>query len=413
MTEPRTYTKPFVVTTLAFFCFFTNVNAYNRCPCIRDPGCPGRRDRDHHGHVQRGRDLGADDHGAAAGSGWRKPCVLTAAALLIAVSAGFGVTGRLGWPLYLLRFLQGLGFAVYMTSSMTLIADLAPPARRAEAVGIYGTGGLVAVALGPAVGELILSTAGYPAFFAATVAVAAATLTLAASVPAPAARPPHADPAWGGRRGSRSCPSSSRVSSMALPTSSSLSSCRPLPTSWDSPGLARSTSPTRGPRSWSASWGVVWPTALAGERVIVPALGAMTAGILLCSGLHATWLLVLIGVLNGTAQGFVMPAANALAFERAPSGRRGQALAFYNGANLVGATLGASGFGWLVQALGYRPAFVLASGVLALGSWAFWRQRSDEARSAPGADDEPASAVPVSGVRAPALPPTNAGWSPR
>jgi len=84
---------------------------------------------------------------------------------------------------------------------------------------------------------------------------------------------------------------------------------------------------------------------------------------------------MLIGVLNGAAQGFVMPAANALAFERVPSGRRGQAVAFYNGANLVGAVLGASGFGWLVQAVGYRPAFLVASGVLALGSWAFWRQR--------------------------------------
>ena len=109
--------------------------------------------------------------------------------------------------------------------------------------------------------------------------------------------------------------------------------------------------------------------------MIVPALGAMTAGILLCSGLHGTWLLVTIGLLNGTAQGFVMPAANALAFERAPSGRRGQAVALYNGSNLVGAALGASGFGWLVQAFGYRPAFALASGVLALGSWAFWRQQ--------------------------------------
>lgn len=66
-----------------------------------------------------------------------------------------------------------------------------------------------------------------------------------------------------------------------------------------------------------------------------------------------------------------MPAANALAVEWAPAGRRGRALAFYNGANLVGA----SGVGWLVQACGHRPAFVLASGVLTLGSWAFWRQR--------------------------------------
>jgi MFS family permease len=32
MSDPRMYTKPFVLTTLAFFCFFTNVNAYNLLP---------------------------------------------------------------------------------------------------------------------------------------------------------------------------------------------------------------------------------------------------------------------------------------------------------------------------------------------------------------------------------------------
>ena len=32
MSEARMYTKPFVLTTLAFFCFFTNVNAYNLLP---------------------------------------------------------------------------------------------------------------------------------------------------------------------------------------------------------------------------------------------------------------------------------------------------------------------------------------------------------------------------------------------
>ena len=32
MSDARMYTKPFVLTTLAFFCFFTNVNAYNLLP---------------------------------------------------------------------------------------------------------------------------------------------------------------------------------------------------------------------------------------------------------------------------------------------------------------------------------------------------------------------------------------------
>ena len=284
------------------------------------------------------------------------------------------MTARLGWTLYCLRFLQGFGFAVCMTSSMTLIADLAPPTRRSEAVGIYGTGGLVAVALGPAVGELILGAWGFPAFFAATVAVATAALALAASVPAPPIAPTPLGPrlGWEGW-----------VSFLPVLLPSLQYGLANVIVFVFLPPFARGLGlPRVGPFYIAYTGAAILVRFVGGgladrigrRRVIVPALGAMTAGILLCSGLHGTWLLVAIGLLNGTAQGFVMPAANALAFERAPSGRRGQAVAMYNGSNLVGAALGASGFGWLVQALGYRPAFALAGGVLALGSWAFWRQ---------------------------------------
>ena len=374
--EARMYTKPFVLTTLAFFCFFTNVNAYNLLPLYLQ--ALGARTGEI-GTIMAMFSVAAILAQAITGRlldrGWRKPCLLTAMALLIAVSAAFGVTARLGWPLYCLRFLQGFGFAVCMTSSMTLIADLAPPTRRAEAVGIYGTGGLVAVALGPAVGELILGAWGFPAFFAATVAVATAALALAASVPAPpiAPTPPGPRLGWEGW-----------VSFLPVLLPSFQYGLANVIVFVFLPPFARGLGlPRVGPFYIAYTGAAILVRFVGGgladrigrRRVIVPALGAMTAGILLCSGLHGTWLLVTIGLLNGTAQGFVMPAANALAFERAPSGRRGQAVALYNGSNLVGAALGASGFGWLVQALGYRPAFALASGVLALGSWAFWRQR--------------------------------------
>jgi MFS family permease len=364
------------VTTLAFFCFFTNINAYNLLPLyLQTLGARAGEIGTIMAMFSVAAILAQAITGRLLDRGWRKTCLLTAAALLTAVSAGFGVTGRLGWPLYLLRFLQGLGFAVYMTSSMTLIADLAPPGRRAEAVGIYGTGGLVAVALGPAVGELILSAAGFPAFFAATVAVAAATFTLAALVPTPTAAPAPRGPRLGWEGWIPFLPVLLPGFQYGLANVIVFVFLPPFARALELPRVGPFYIAYTGAAILVRFLGGGLADRIGRERVIVPALGAMTAGIFLCSGLHATWLLVLIGVLNGTAQGFVMPAANALAFERAPSGRRGQALALYNGANLLGATLGASGFGWLVQALGYRPAFVLASGVLALGSWAFWRQR--------------------------------------
>jgi MFS family permease len=376
MSDERVYTSPFVLTTLAFFCFFTNVSAYNLLPLyLQALGAQTGEIGTIMAMYSVAAILAQVITGRLLDRGWRKLCLLSAAALLTVVSAVFGMTGRLGWPLYALRFLQGFGFAVYMTSSMTLIADLVPPTRRAEAVGIYGTGGLVAVAVGPAVGEFILGAAGFPAFFAATVAAAIAAFTLVALVPTPPVTPAPRGPrlGWAGW-----------VPFLPVLLPAFQYGLANIIVFVFLPPLARALAlPRVGPFYIAYTGAAILVRFVGGgladrigrERVIVPALGAMTAGILLCSGLHATWLLVLIGVLNGTAQGFVMPAANALAVERAPSGRRGQALALYNGANLVGATLGASGFGWLAQALGYRPAFVLASGVLALGSWAFWRQR--------------------------------------
>jgi MFS family permease len=376
MTDARMFTKPFALTTLAFFCFFTHVNAYNLLPLyLQTLGARTGEIGTIMAMFSVAAILAQAVTGRLVDRGWRKACLLFAGSLLTGVALAFGLTDELGWLLYALRFLQGLGFAAYMTSSMTLIADLAPPGRRAEAVGIYGTGGLIAVAVGPAVGEVILRGWGFPAFFTATVGAALAAFVCAALVPAPPFTPAPRGPrlGWIGWVG---------FLPVLLPGFqyglANVIVFVFLPPFARALGL-----PRIGPFFIAYTGAAILVRFLGGgladrigrTRVIVPALGAMTAGVLLCSGLHATWLLIVIGVLNGTAQGFVMPAANALAFERAPGGRRGQALALYNGANLVGSMLGASGFGWLVQALGYRPAFVLASGVLALGSWAFWRQR--------------------------------------
>jgi MFS family permease len=376
LSHSRVYTKPFVLTSLAYLCFFTNVSAYNLLPLyLQALGARAGEIGTIMAMYSGAAILGQAVTGRLLDRGWRKPCLLAAASLLTAVSAAFGATTHLGWLLYLLRFLQGLGFAVYMTSSLTLIADLAPPARRAEAVGIYGTGGLVAVALGPALGEGILQAWGFPAFFAATVLMGAATLVLAATVPAPPTTPAVRGPRLGWAGWAPFLPVLLPGFQYGLANTIVFVFLPPFARLLGLPRVGPFYIAYTGAAILVRFVGGGLADRVGRERVILPALGAMTAGILLCSGLHATWLLVAIGLLNGTAQGFVMPAANALAFERAPSGRRGQAVAFYTGANLVGATLGASGFGWMVQAFGYRPAFVLASGVLALGTWAFWRQR--------------------------------------
>lgn len=370
------FTKPFVLASLAYLCFFTNISAFNLLPLyLQTLGAQAGEIGMIMATYSAAAILGQTVTGRLLDRGWRRPCLLVALGLLTTVSIAFGVTTALGGLLYLLRFLQGMGFALYMTSGITLVADLAPASRRAEAVGFYGAAGLIAVALGPALGEVILRAAGFRGFFAATALIAAAALGFAALIPAP--------PMQSAPRGQRLGWEGWVPFLPVLLPAFQYGLANTIAFVFLPPFAHHLGLPRVGPFYIAYTGAAILVRVVGGgladrvgrEQVIRPALGAMAAGILICSGLHATWLLIAIGILNGAGQGFVMPAANALAFERAPSGRRGQALAFYNGANLVGAALGASGFGWLVQAFGYRPAFVLAALVLAAGTWAFSRPR--------------------------------------
>lgn len=370
------YTKPFVLTSLAYLLFFSNVNAYNLLP-LYIQALGGREGEI--GTIMAMFSVAAILGQATLGGlldRWpRKPVLLAATGILTAVSAAFVGTSRLGGHFYGFRFLQGAALAVFTTSNLTLIGELAPPGRRAEAVGIYGAAGLMAVALGPALGEVVLRAWGFHLFFLATVLVAGGALALTWATPMPPVGPALPAPPLGRTFWRAYLPVLLPVFQYGLANAILFVF---LPPFARQVGLARV-----GPFYLAYTGAAIAVRFCAGgladrfgrQRVILPSLVGMTVGLLICSVLHATWLLVLIGVLNGTAQGFVFPATSALAFDQAPLGRRNQALAIYNIANLLGAALGASGFGWLAENLGYRPGFVLASLVLAPGVLLFWRQR--------------------------------------
>jgi MFS family permease len=362
------YTKPFVLTSLAYLLFFSNVNAYNLLP-LYIQALGGREGEI--GTIMAMFSVAAILGQATLGGlldRWpRKPVLLAATGILTAVSAAFVSTTHLGGHFYGFRFLQGAALAVFTTSNLTLIGELAPPGRRAEAVGIYGAAGLMAVALGPALGEVVLRAWGFHLFFLATVLVAGGALVLTWATPMPPAGPTLSAPRLGWTFWRAYLPVLLPVFQYGLANAILFVF---LPPFARQVGLARV-----GPFYLAYTGAAIAVRFCAGgladrfgrQRVILPSLVGMTVGLLICSVLHATWLLVLIGVVNGTAQGFVFPATSALAFDQAPLGRRNQALAIYNIANLLGAALGASGFGWLAENLGYRPGFVLAACVLAPG----------------------------------------------
>lgn len=78
------------------------------------------------------------------------------------------------------RLLQGLGQAMTATAFWTYISDRFPAEKRAQGVALFGISGLIPLALGPGLGDLLLGTAGYDGLFflASGLALVAFALTL-------------------------------------------------------------------------------------------------------------------------------------------------------------------------------------------------------------------------------------------
>lgn len=85
--------------------------------------------------------------------------------------------------LFLIRALQGLGWGAFLLAFNTMAIDLAPPARRGEAVGLMGIAPPLSLATAPLLGELLRRMSGsYTLLFAVSVAAALAALLLAALI---------------------------------------------------------------------------------------------------------------------------------------------------------------------------------------------------------------------------------------
>ncbi len=81
--------------------------------------------------------------------------------------------------LLMLRMLQGIGWGAATTAATTLIADVAPPSRRGEAMGIFGMSANIAMAVGPALSIMLLDASSYTTLFITASAVALLALLLA------------------------------------------------------------------------------------------------------------------------------------------------------------------------------------------------------------------------------------------
>lgn len=91
--------------------------------------------------------------------------LLGAAITMMLGSLGFAALDGLGLPAYALRGLHGAAFTIFVSTTMTLTVDLAPPARLGQAVGLIGAANLATNALGPAIAEPVADAHGWRTVF--------------------------------------------------------------------------------------------------------------------------------------------------------------------------------------------------------------------------------------------------------
>ncbi len=80
--------------------------------------------------------------------------------------------------LLLLRIFHGLGWGAATTAATTLIADIAPPSKRGEAMGIYGMAANIAMAISPPLSMFLLNSSNYETLFITGTAIALVSLLL-------------------------------------------------------------------------------------------------------------------------------------------------------------------------------------------------------------------------------------------
>ena len=380
MPPTRLITKPFLAVTAAAAAFFVYVG-------ILVPIIPTFID-DELGAGEIGVGLSLASFAAAAicvrpvigrlvERAGRRP-VMIGGALLAGVAGMSGAFVHELWQLLVLRGVAGIGEAALFVGAATLIADLAPPARRAEAASYFSVAVFGGLGVGPIIGDAVLGDDRYArAFVDRRRLRLAGRAARARRAPRPRPRRSRPRPTPTSRRAAASSASctplpsdpgwSSRAASPASP--SSPRSCPSTPATSDSAAPGRCSRPTASSASRCAS-----PVRV-GSSASAPAgpspsrshrSPSRSAASPLFPDRSALWISAL---LIGVASAFLYPSLMALTVNRADERERPMAISSFTMFFEVGNIAGGVVFGLIAELASKRAAFGSAVVLCGVGTW--------------------------------------------
>lgn len=113
----------------------------------------------------------------------RRPVLLVAGLGNATAVAALGVPSDLGLVLVTVFVAHRVFQIGLFTAMLTLSADVLPPERRTQGLAIYGLGGLIPLATGGAIGDLLLDASGFATLFLVVAALSVASWLMIWRVP--------------------------------------------------------------------------------------------------------------------------------------------------------------------------------------------------------------------------------------
>jgi predicted MFS family arabinose efflux permease len=304
----------------------------------------------------------------------RRGVILLGNAIHVSAIGLYLCISQLGPALYGIRIAHGIAEAMLFTALFTYAADCVPAARRTEGLALFGVSGMLPIALGGLLGDLILRGAGYTALFSAACGFAVLSLLLSLplrDVPRGETEEERSRGFWAALTQRDLLPIWWITFVFALAVAAVFTFVKRYV---DETGLASVGG------FFSAYSGAAillrltlgWlPDRIGPKRVLFPALAAVAVACCLLAAATDAHQVIVAGTLFGLGHGFAFPVLFGILVTRARAADRGSAMGIFTALFDVGILVGGPLVGALIMGAGFGAAFAVTAGIVAAGTLVF------------------------------------------
>jgi len=272
-------------------------------------------------------------------------------------------------PLLVVRVVHGVGVALCFTAVFTYIADIIPPTRLNEGIGMFGVTGLIGMALGPAVGEIIIRQSGFHVFFLAAAGMAVIGLVLHIHLPESYTQRTNksSQSFFAVMLRSRTFTIAMLACLFGFGLSATIGFVSPFAREQNITFISLYFICYSGAAVLTRFFGGRLADRIGEGRVVPYALVLTGGGLFMLIFLGGNMILVIAGLMSGFGHGLLFPCLNALAIRDEPIDIRGKITGVFTGGLDAGAFVGSLMLGYIGEWAGFQALFFAAGLALLLG----------------------------------------------